>query len=83
MQITTKFEIGDIVLFDGRELRVYEINIALDELEPNGFIEYILFEPLDCDDRDDYYRLNHHRIEEATLVRPAAEENQRLIELGF
>lgn len=78
MNITTKFDVDDIVEFDGKELRVYEINIIMDDFNPKGDIEYVLIEPADCDDRSDYYKLDADYIGAATLVRPAAEELARL-----
>ena len=78
MNITTKFDVDDIVEFDGKELRVYEIVITMDDFNPKGEIEYVLYEPYDADDRDDYYKLDANYIGAATLVRPAAEELARL-----
>ena len=77
MNFTTKFEIDDIVRYQDQEFRVYEIRIIMDDISPQGEIEYTLLEPADSD-RDDYYKLSELEIENATLVRPAVEELARL-----
>ena len=77
MKLETKFEIDDIVHFRGEDYRVWQITITLDDNDPKPFFEYLLIEPMDSE--HNYSAIpDHEAIEEATLVRTAAEEFERL-----
>lgn len=77
MKLETKFEIDDIVRYDGYDWRVWHIEITLDDNSEEPVFDYLLIEPMDS--YGDYsVHLDESKINNATLVRSRKEEFARL-----
>ena len=50
MKLDTIFDVNDIVHYEGRDLRVWQIEITLDDTGFGPQWEYTLFEPMDSDE---------------------------------
>ena len=77
MKLQTKFEIDDIVRYNGYDWRVWHIEITIDDNSPEPEFNYLLIQPMDSD-IDSSVHLNESEISKATLVRTMEQEFARL-----